>query len=120
MAGKSRDPLFDFCRSLPGVTEDVKWEKNLVFSVGEKMFCVFGLPEGESMSFKVDGETFEALTQRPGVEPAPYLARHSWIRLATRDALPGDFVEELIERSHGLVAAKLPKRVRASLKLDDG
>lgn len=26
------------CQSFPGVTEDVKWEHDLVFSVGLKMF----------------------------------------------------------------------------------
>ena len=113
----ARDALLDFCRALPGVTEDVKWEKNLVFSVGEKMFCVFGLPETETLSFKVDADAFEALVNRPGIVPAPYLARHSWIFLESRDALPRDFLEELIERSHEQVAAKLPKKLRESLGL---
>ncbi len=111
------EKLFELCRSLAGVTEDVKWEKNLVFSVGEKMFCVFGLPDAETMSLKVDGEAFEALTERPGIKPAPYLARHSWIFLESLDALPRDFLEELIERSHLLVAAKLSKKLRARLRI---
>ncbi len=112
-----RDPLFDFCRSLAGATEDVKWEKNLVFSVGEKMFCVFGLPEAETVSFKVEPEAHEALVTRPGIKPAPYMAKHSWIFLESRDALPSDFLEELIERSYQLVAARLSKKKRASLGL---
>lgn len=28
------------CRSLPGATEDLKWESSLVFSVGGKMFAI--------------------------------------------------------------------------------
>src|SRR5215212_467997 len=31
------------CKKLPAVTEDIKWGNDLVFSVGEKMFCVVGL-----------------------------------------------------------------------------
>ena len=29
-----------WCLALPGVTEDIKWDDDLVFSVGGKMFCV--------------------------------------------------------------------------------
>ena len=46
--------LYDLCRSLPGATEDVKWDNDLVFSVGGKMFACFSLPEGNPLSFKVD------------------------------------------------------------------
>jgi predicted DNA-binding protein (MmcQ/YjbR family) len=28
--------LLEFCRGLPGATEDVKWGDHLVFSVGDK------------------------------------------------------------------------------------
>ena len=31
------------CLSFPGVTEDLKWEHDLVFSVGKKMFAVLVL-----------------------------------------------------------------------------
>ena len=70
-----QDPLYELCRSLPGVTEDVKWGDNLVFSVGKKMFAVFDLPAGEPFSFKVDPDVFSMLTQQRGIRPAPYLAR---------------------------------------------
>ena len=35
-----------FCLALPSVTEDVKWEKDLVFSIGAKMFAVKCLEPG--------------------------------------------------------------------------
>lgn len=35
------EPLISFCRNLPKATEDIKWGKDLVFSVGNKMFAVF-------------------------------------------------------------------------------
>ncbi len=31
------DPLQAFCRSLPGATEDIKWGKDLIFSVGGRV-----------------------------------------------------------------------------------
>jgi predicted DNA-binding protein (MmcQ/YjbR family) len=115
-----RDPLIEFSRGLPGATEDVKWDNDLVFSVGGKMFAVFGLPDGEPIGMKVEPVAFASLTQQPGVIPAPYMARHSWINVTTRDALPAQAIKELIRQSHGMVAEKLPKKVRAELGLAGG
>lgn len=112
---KSPEPLLDLCRSLPGVTEDVKWDNDLVFSVGGKMFAVFALPDLEKISFKVEPALFPVLTARPGIIPAPYMAKHSWITLVERDAMSRDEMEELIRESHALVAQKLTKKLRASL-----
>lgn len=112
---KERNPLLDFCRKLPGVTEDVKWEKDLVFSVGDKMFAVFGLPDLEPIGFKVEPVLFPVLTQRPGIVPAPYMAQHSWINVASSDILPRQELEELLRESHALVAQKLSKKARARL-----
>lgn len=118
MPGTQIDPLFDFCRNLPGVTEDVKWDNDLVFSVGGKMFAVFGLPDLEPIGFKVDSAVFPVLTQQPGIVPAPYMAKHSWINV-TRDAMPDDALEELLRTSHALVAQKLSKKMRASLGIGE-
>ena len=112
------DPLFELCRALPGVTEDVKWGDNLVFSVGGKMFAVFDLPDGEPFSFKVDPEAFSLLTQQPGIEPAPYLAKHSWVSVSTRDKMPLDAVKDLLRESHAMVARKLSQKLRKSLGID--
>ena len=62
----------------PGVTEDIKWGADLVFSVGGKMFCVLDTGESGRLSFKVEDGRFLELTERPGVIPAPYLARARW------------------------------------------
>ncbi len=112
-----REPLLEFCRTLPGTTEDIKWGDNLVFSVGKKMYAVFDLPAGAPFSMKVDDEAFALLTQQPGIDPAPYLARHSWISIASFDVLPLEMVESLLVESHGLVALKLSKKLRTSLEL---
>lgn len=116
LGDRQDDPLLALCRSLPGVTEDVKWGDNLVFSVGT-MFAVFDLPELVPMALKTTPEVFSALTQRDGIVPAPYLARHSWISLTRRDALPRETVEDLLREAHALAAEKLPKKRRAELGL---
>lgn len=116
-SARKRDPLYDFCRQLPGVTEDVKWENDLVFSVGGKMFAAFQLPEGEPIGLKVDAAVFPVMIQQPGISPAPYLAKHNWVKIATRETLPAETLKDLLRDAHALVAAKLPKKVQALLGL---
>src|SRR5215475_13827940 len=81
------DALVEFCRSLSGATEDVKWGKDLIFSVGGKMFAGFLLPEGDPIGFKVEPAVFSELVGKKGVVPAPYMAKHSWVSVTNRDNL---------------------------------
>jgi|SRR5882672_1622049 len=112
-----KDQLLEFCRSLPGATEDVKWGADLVFSVGGKMFAAFQLPDGEPIGFKVDAPVFEELVSRKGVVPAPYMAKHSWVSVTDRTKLPLATLENLLAESHRLVAEKLSKKARQALGL---
>jgi predicted DNA-binding protein (MmcQ/YjbR family) len=104
------------CLALPHVTEDVKWEKNLVFSVATKMFTVVGLePDEFWISFKCNPQDFADLPERPGIEPAPYLARAQWVSLETRDALSSEELATQLRRAYECVFARLPKRVQREL-----
>ena len=74
----------DFCLSLPGAREDYKWGGVRVFSIaGNKMFALQNL-RGDSLAFKVDKELFLGHVDRPGIHPAPYLARAQWIIMPWR------------------------------------
>lgn len=110
--------LVEECRRLPGTTEDVKWGKDLVFSVGGKMFAVFGLPDLPAVSFKVDPEVFEQLTRLDGVDPAPYLARAGWIRIERDAEVPEATRIDLLRESHRLVASRLTRKLRRELGLE--
>lgn len=106
-----------FCLGLPGAQEDYKWGGVRVFSVaGNKMFAVMDLA-GAGLSFKVDGELFLGYVDRPGVRPAPYLARAHWISVARPYAMGRGELQELLRRSHQLVVRRLPKRVQVGLLL---
>lgn len=118
MPKREGDLLLELCRKLPGVTEDVKWDNDLVFSVGGKMFAVFELPDLESMGFKVEPALFPILIQRAGVIPAPYLAHHSWVKVTSPAALPPSESEMLLRESYALVARKLPKKTRTGLGIE--
>src|SRR5256885_14711262 len=68
------------CRALPGVTEDIKWRHDLVFSIGGRMFAVVCLEPPHTLSFKCTPEEFAELIEREGIIPAPYLARAMWVQ----------------------------------------
>ena len=106
-----------FCLSLPQTTEKVQWGNALVFNVGEKMYAVTRLEPGDVwMSFKCTPEEFAELTERPGILPAPYLARAHWVALESEEALPASEVKRLLRSAYELVFAKLPKRTQQELQ----
>ncbi|SDT14051.1 Predicted DNA-binding protein, MmcQ/YjbR family [Pseudomonas asplenii] len=105
------------CLELPGAREDYKWGGVRVFSVaGTKMFALLNL-SGDTLSFKVDKELFLGHVDRPGIRPAPYLARAFWITMTAPYPLGAEELRELLRRSHQLVVAKLPKRSQVGLLL---
>lgn len=104
------------CLELPNVTEDVKWEKDLCFCIGQKMFCVTGLEQPEfSASLKVLEVQFSELLERDGIVPAPYLARYQWVLVKNAEALTQEDWEYYIRQSYELVKSKLPKKLRDRL-----
>ncbi len=105
----------DLCLSFPNVTEDIKWENDLCFCIGEKMFAVTGLSKNhERASFKVFPEEFEKLISIEGIKPAPYLARYKWV-LADYDSLSHEEWSYHIQKSYEMVKAKLPAKIRKKL-----
>jgi predicted DNA-binding protein (MmcQ/YjbR family) len=101
------------CLSLPHTTEQIQWGSDLLFKVHGKMFAATPLePASVCLSFKCSDEAFAELTERPGVVPAPYLARAKWVALETRDAIAREELAELLRASYELVVAKLPKKLR--------
>ena len=105
------ETLRDFCRSLPAVTEDVKWGHDLCFSIASKMFCVAALDGPLTVSFKVKDDEFEELANSPGMRPAPYVARYKWVLVEDVSSLSRKEWEHYIRQSYDLVKAKLPKKV---------
>lgn len=94
--------------SLPGVTEDIKWESHLCFSIGGKMFLVTS-PDivPSSASFKVPAEDFHEIIAHDGFEKHAYLGRHNWVRLDDINRISVKELETYIRGSFNLVSAKL-------------
>jgi predicted DNA-binding protein (MmcQ/YjbR family) len=107
----------DVCLKLPHTTEEVLWGADLVFKIGGKMYAATGLEPGPVwLSFKCTPENFAELTERPGIVPAPYVARYHWVALETEDAIPAAELKRRIGESYELVLGKLPKKVQATLR----
>ena len=105
------------CKKLPHTTEEVLWGNDLVFKVGGKMYAATALEPGSIwLSFKCTPENFAELTEREGIIPAPYAARHHWIALESEDALPAAEIRRLIGEAYELVLGKLPKKRQAAIR----
>lgn len=106
----------ELCLLLPGTTEEILWKNDLVFKVGGKMFVCMGIEPGSFFSFKCPERSFLELTELPGIVPAPYLARASWVQIdPVLCQLESSEIERLIRQSYDLVVAKLPKKMQKAL-----
>ncbi|MBI1786591.1 MAG: MmcQ/YjbR family DNA-binding protein [Acidobacteria bacterium] len=105
-----------YCQSLPKTTETVQWGSDLVFKVGGKMYAVAALEPGDHwLSFKCTPEGFAELVERPGIIPAPYLARAHWVALEAAEPLPRVEIKRLVRQAYDLVVGKLPKKAQKEI-----
>jgi predicted DNA-binding protein (MmcQ/YjbR family) len=108
------DALRSLLLAWPGTAVSIKWDNDLVFTVADKMFCVLGLDNGR-LSFKVETERFLEFTDRPGIRPAPYMARAYWITLDDPAAIGEVELRALLRRAYELVRERLPKKLQREL-----
>jgi predicted DNA-binding protein (MmcQ/YjbR family) len=105
------------CEALPGATVDHPWgPEDRVYKVGGKAFAF--LPEAPPwrISLKCDPELVRILRERYAAVKAPrYLNKQLWNLVELDGSIPHDEIAEFIRHSYELVAAKLPKAVRATL-----
>lgn len=102
----------EYCLSLPGTTEGMKWGENLCFMIEEKIYAIASLDDG-LVSFKIDPENFEELASRDGVAQAAHFAKKQWITIDALDVLSDQELRARIADSRVLVISKLPKKTQA-------
>ena len=113
------EDIQNICRELPGTKEDIKWEHDLVFSIGGKMFCVAGLDQSPTTaSFKVKDEEFEEMCSWPGFKPAPYVAKYKWVWIEDINKMKKTEWKKYLRQSYDLVKNKLPKKLKKQLGLE--
>jgi predicted DNA-binding protein (MmcQ/YjbR family) len=101
--------------SLPAVTMVEQWGSH-VAKVGGKVFALIST-DGSNMAFKVSELSFEGLTALEGVGQAPYFAKRQWVSVNKGAALSEAELKAYLAASHGMVAAKLTRKLRAELGL---
>lgn len=109
------------CLAFPHATENVQWTYNLCFKLDGKLFAVAPLePAPVRLSFKASPENFAELCERPGIIPAPYMARAQWVALQQLNAVPDSELRELLRESYRMVFARLPKQRQLDLQGSTG
>jgi predicted DNA-binding protein (MmcQ/YjbR family) len=106
----------DHCLSLPRVEETMPFGPEvLVYKVAGKVFALL-IPDEVPvrMNLKCDPERALELRDRyESILPGYHMSKKHWNTLLLDGSLPSKLVRELIEHSFDLVAASLPKKVRA-------
>ena len=102
----------EFCLSLPGTTEDIKWG-HLCFLIEEKIFVLVAIDENCRFSLKCRPEEFDELTDRHGIQQAYHMAKRQWIQVENLEVLSDKELKEMLKTSRELVLAKLPKKIQA-------
>lgn len=88
----------------------------MVFSVGGKMFAASPADDtAQHICFKVDDERFLEMTDRPGIVPAPYLARAKWVQVQTGATLSDAEAAALLRRAYLLVFSRLTKKLQREI-----
>ena len=107
------------CKSLPHVTDEIKWKSDLVYMIARKMFCVVDLEAvPTTVAFKVPEEDFEEISTAVNFKPAPYFAQHHWVTVVDFNKISVRELERYIETSYGLVKERLSKKAVGELGSD--
>jgi predicted DNA-binding protein (MmcQ/YjbR family) len=112
------DSIRAYCLAFPRATEKLQWGDDLCFKIAGKIFVMLGL-DNPRICFKCSPEVFSELIEREDIHPAPYVGRYKWVMLDRLDAVSDRELEDLIQQSYNMVAAKAPKssKPRAQAKI---
>jgi predicted DNA-binding protein (MmcQ/YjbR family) len=114
------DDFNALCGALPATNHVVQWGGSHVWKVGDKVFAIGGWADaGPAFTFKTSEIAYEALKQRPGLRPAPYLASRGmkWIQHFAEPGLSDEELKSHIRQSHRIVSSGLTKKKLRELGL---
>ncbi len=120
--------LDEYLLSLPGAEKDYKPEWQWFrYMVRGRLFAAVCSPRGmkdaayndhDLVNLKCDPAEAELLREAyPEILPGFYCDKRLWIACLLDGNLPDEVLRDLCEKSHRLVAAKLPKYVQKELGL---
>ncbi|AMP98534.1 hypothetical protein AY601_1619 [Pedobacter cryoconitis] len=105
------EELRDYCLSKPGATEGLPFgEETLVFKVGEKIFLLVGLTEGNRFNAKCDPERAIILREQyEEIVPGYHMNKKHWNTVYMNGRLNFKQLHEIIDHSYELIFNNLPK-----------
>jgi predicted DNA-binding protein (MmcQ/YjbR family) len=111
------EELRDYCLQKPGATESLPFgEDTLVFKVGEKIFLLTGIKEGNRFNVKCDPELAIELRERyTEVQPGYHMNKKLWNTVYMDGALTDKQLLEMIDHSYNLILNSLPKKTRGEI-----
>ncbi len=112
------EELRDYCLQKPGATEGMPFgDDTLVFKVGEKLFLLAGIKEGDRFNVKCDPELAIELRERyPEVQPGYHMNKKLWNTVYMNGALTTRQLLEMIDHSYHLIFKSLPKKVQDEIQ----
>ena len=112
------ESLRDFCLSLPACTEDFPFDEDtLVFRVGNKIFLLTDVDEGQSFNAKCDPErAIELRELHPdAILPGYHMNKKHWNTVLLHADLDEHLLREMIRHSYELIRNSLTKAQRLAL-----
>jgi predicted DNA-binding protein (MmcQ/YjbR family) len=117
------DPRLDTVRAYaigrPGAVDEFPFGPEvMVFKVGGKIFGALAWEESPlRVSLKCEPDRAEALREaHPAIQAPRYFDKRHWIQVTVDRTIDDALLRELIDRSHALVVASLPRRLRDRLQ----
>lgn len=105
-----------YVATLPA-TEIVQQWGGFVAKVGGKVFALIG-DAGTPIVFKVTEISFDGLTTLDHVGQAAYFAKRARVSIETGAPLSDAELKAYLRASHGMIVAKLTRKLRGELGLD--
>lgn len=112
------EELRDYCLQKQGSTEGFPFgEDTLVFKVGEKVFLLCSLVNGNRFNAKCDPErAIEWREQYEEIIPGYHMNKKHWNTVFMDGRLTMRQLQELIDHSYDLVFNSLPKKKQEEIK----
>jgi predicted DNA-binding protein (MmcQ/YjbR family) len=111
------EELREYCLQKPGVTEGLPFgEDTLVFKVGEKLFLLTSITQGDRFNVKCEPELAVELRERfTEVQPGYHMNKKLWNTVYIDGALTKKQLLEMIDHSYDQVFKGLSKMLQKEI-----
>ena len=111
------EDLQHIANAFKGITYDIKWESNLCFCIGSKIFAMVNIDSVPTRcSFKQTADSYEQWLEKEGFISAPYLGRSKWVQVDNIDRLTIKEWSTALTEAYAEIFKKLPKKVRVEIE----